>query len=186
AAVRRRARPKTPNEDSLLWFVDEILPRLPEVTLTIIGACRSARVAALAGARVHLRGPQEDLTPFYDTARAFIAPTRFAGGVPAKVIEAAAHGLPVVATPLLVGQLGWAAGDEILSAETPADFAASLKRLLTDDGLWARLQAQAWQRVAALYDPAAFAEGVRAAVCDPLSALACQNDGEIVAQQPVG
>lgn len=173
---------KTPNEDSLLWFVEAILPRLPGVTLSIVGECRSARVAALAGERVRLLGPQEDLTPFYDTARVFIAPTRFAGGVPAKVIEAAAHGIPVVATPLLVGQLGWAAGTEILEGGTPAAFAEAVQRLLEEDALWARVQAAAWRRVERAYDPAAFADGVRRAVCDPLASLAREDDGEIVAQ----
>jgi len=178
--------PKTPNEDSLLWFVEAILPRLPGVILSIAGECRSARVAALAGERVRLLGPQQDLTPFYDAARVFIAPTRFAGGVPVKVIEAAAHGIPVVATPLLVGQLGWTAGTEIIDGETPAAFADAVQRLLGDDALWTRVQAAAWRRVESACDPAAFTEGVRRAVCDPLTPLAREDDGEIVAQQAVG
>lgn len=178
--------PKTPNEDSLVWFVEEVLPRLPSVTLTVAGACRSDRVAALVGERVRLIGAQEDLTPFYDAARVFIAPTRFAGGVPVKVIEAAAHGIPVVATPLLVGQLGWVPDREILAAETPAGFAAAITRLLEADGLWRDQQSQAWRRVTADNDPSAFAETVQRALCDPLPELSGQDNGEIVAQEPVG
>ncbi len=180
--------PNTPNEDSLLWFAETILPHLPSVTLSIVGECRSARVAALAGERVRLLGPQEDLTPFYDAARVFIAPTRFAGGIPAKVIEAAANGIPVVATPLLVGQLGWRAGTEILEAGTPEDFTAAVAQLLTDDSLWRTLQARAWERVAHAYNPDAFADSVRRAVRDPIistASLAHDDDGEIIAQQAV-
>jgi len=55
--------------------------------------------------RVTLRGPVTDLTPLYDSHRVFVAPTRFAAGVPYKVHEAASFGLPVVATDLLRRQL---------------------------------------------------------------------------------
>ncbi len=149
--------PDTPNEDSLLWFADAILPRVPGVGLTVVGTCRSARLAALAGDRLQFVGPQTDLTRFYDAARVFIAPTRFAAGVPAKVIEAAAQGVPVVATPLLADQLGWRAGLEIATGAGAAEFASALRQLLIDDDAWGRQQAAAWARVATRYAPDHFA-----------------------------
>ncbi|MBI3514253.1 MAG: glycosyltransferase family 4 protein [Proteobacteria bacterium] len=82
--------PGTPNEDGLAWFVDNAMPLLPpDIVLSIVGECRSNRVAALAARNVRLLGRVDDLTPLYDAARVFVAPARYAGGVAAKLIEAA-------------------------------------------------------------------------------------------------
>jgi predicted O-linked N-acetylglucosamine transferase (SPINDLY family)/glycosyltransferase involved in cell wall biosynthesis len=149
--------PDTPNEDSLLWIAGDILPLLPEtVRLTVVGDNRSSRLAALAGPRLRFAGTMADLTPAYDAARLFLAPTRFGAGVPVKVIEAAAAGLPVVATPLLQQQLGWQADHHLLTATTPQQFAAQILRLMTDDTLWRQLQTGALQQIAEHFSPEDF------------------------------
>ena len=66
---------------------------------------------------------------FYDACRIFIAPTRFAAGIPYKVHEAAANGLPSVVTPLLAGQLTWSHDSELLVAESAEQFAEQCLRL---------------------------------------------------------
>lgn len=149
----------------------EVLPRLRAVdgqapVLTVVGRCRSERIAALAGPQVVLAGVQADLAPWYDTARVFVAPARFAGGVPAKVIEAAAAGIPVVASTLLVRQLGWSEGTAIRGAREAAPFARAIDRLLRDDAAWLRQQAAAWDECGRRYDVARFRAELRAAV-DP-------------------
>lgn len=55
--------------------------------LSVVGICLSDKVDALAGEDVKVLGPQASLEPHYDASRVFVAPVRFAGGVPAKVIE---------------------------------------------------------------------------------------------------
>ncbi len=150
--------PDTPNEDGLVWFIEEVMPRLrmllpqPPV-LSVVGVNRSNRVAALAGPAVRLLGPQDRLEALYDRARVFVAPARFAGGVPVKVIEAAAHGVPVVASAILVRQLGWREGLDIQGARDAAAFASGVARLLCDDVLWARQQQAAWVLCAARHHP---------------------------------
>jgi predicted O-linked N-acetylglucosamine transferase (SPINDLY family)/GT2 family glycosyltransferase/Flp pilus assembly protein TadD len=158
--------PDTPNEDGLLWFIREVMPLLrarlgaPPV-LSVVGVCLSARVAALASDEVRILGPQADLEPHYDAARVFIAPVRFAGGVPAKVIEAAAAGIPVVASALLVRQLEWRDGTDVLGARDAPTFAAAVARLCLDDTAWQRQQHAAWQQCALRYDPDVFASTLR-------------------------
>ncbi|MDA8418777.1 MAG: glycosyltransferase [Desulfobacteraceae bacterium] len=158
-----------PNTDSMFWFVREVLPRLqkllPEpVSLTIVGDCQATGVPLLAADQVHVLGRQEELTAYYNTARVFIAPTRFAAGIPMKAHEAAAVGLPLVATPLIAEQLGWQDEDELLTGGTAEEFAAQVARLYNDAKLWSRLRESALARVKRDCSEAAFTENLRRAL----------------------
>jgi GT2 family glycosyltransferase len=149
-------RMDSPNYDSLCWFIDEVLPLIGrEMTwrtrLTVVGYTGENVVLDRFRdhPRVTLRGPVTDLRPLYDSHRVFVAPTRFAAGVPYKVHEAASFGLPVVATELLRGQLGWADGVELLAADADdaAGFAGRVIALQRDETLWARLRDAALERL---------------------------------------
>jgi len=158
--------PDTPNEDGLLWFIREVMPRLRRrggaaPVLSVVGVCLSERVSALAGDDVRILGPQDALEPHYDAARVFVAPVRFAGGVPAKVIEAAAAGVPTVASALLVRQLGWRDGLDVMGARDASTFAGAIARLLEDDEAWRRQQQAAWEQCTLQYDPQRFGDTLR-------------------------
>jgi O-antigen biosynthesis protein len=135
----------SPNHDALLWFVQDVLPLLdgmlaPGVKVRIAGFLHPSVDPGPLGlhARVELLGPVDELEPLYDAHRVFIAPTRFAGGLPFKLHEAAAYGLPAVATDLLIGQLGWQPDREIVSGGNgdPLAFAQAVARLHDDPALW--------------------------------------------------
>jgi glycosyltransferase involved in cell wall biosynthesis len=113
-------------------------------------------LTSLADAGVSWHPDVDDLTPLYEDARVFVAPTRYAAGIPLKIVEAAARGVPIVCTPLLADQLGWTAGGELLTAETPADFARTMTALYSDPDLWRRLREAALQRVARDYSASVF------------------------------
>lgn len=164
--------PGTPNEDGLLWFIDEVMPllrlRMPTPPiLSVVGVCTSHKIAAAAGPDISILGPQDALEPHYDAARIFVAPVRFAGGVPAKVIEAVSGGVPVVASALLVRQLDWRDGIDILGAGDAQTFASAIVRLLGDDQAWQRQQVAGWAQCAQRYDPALFAQTLRGALMAP-------------------
>jgi GT2 family glycosyltransferase len=156
----------SPNMDALLWYVREILPRLavqcggaPPV-LDVVGyTAPGVDLAMLAGHRyVRLHGAVGDLRRFYNAARLFIAPTRYAAGTPYKLYETASFGLPCVATGLLAGQLGWQDGVEMLTApvDDPERFAARIFELYRDAALWSQLRRNALARITAENAPAAF------------------------------
>ncbi|MFO1062198.1 MAG: glycosyltransferase, partial [Dongiaceae bacterium] len=154
----------SPNVDAVTWFVTEILPliraRIGAVELRIAGRVTVPRIERLAGDGVHLLGTVQDLTALYEASRLLVAPARFAAGVPAKVIEAGAHGLPAVATGLLAHQLGWIPGTELLAAADAASFADACIELHEDPVTWDNLRQAALARVAADYAPEDFAAGV--------------------------
>jgi len=75
-----------------------------------------------------------------------VAPTRYAAGIPHKIHEAAARGLPVVATPLLVSQLGWQ--ESLLQVAGDADsFAERCIALYTNERLWSNLRQAGIERI---------------------------------------
>jgi GT2 family glycosyltransferase/glycosyltransferase involved in cell wall biosynthesis len=145
----------SPNTDAVLWFVREVLPRvrarLPRAHLTIVGQDPPREVSDIDVPDVEVVAGTVDLEPFYDRARVFVAPTRFAAGIPIKVIHAAAHGIPVVCTPLLAGQLGWVDGGELLAADTAAGFADACVSLLTSRDRWEVMREGALRRIRSEY-----------------------------------
>ena len=157
----------SPNHDSLEWFMRFVLPRLDghlpdDVLLTVAGFVR--RGIDLSGLadhpRVDLIGPVDDLAALYGQHRVFVAPTRFAGGIPYKVHEAASYGVPVVASSLLCGQLGWQDNVEILDGgmDDPDAFAAQVIRCYADVEIWNTIRLNALQRLKAENDPDDYGE----------------------------
>ena len=150
----------TPNGDSVIWFLEDIFPkiqaRLGEIPLVIAGCVQSERVRRSAGPSVRITGEVKDLTELYDSARIFIAPTRYSAGIPQKVHDAAARGLPVVATPLLASQLGWDDASPMLVAGDAEAFAAKCVQLYTDETLWERLRQAGIERVGQECSPELF------------------------------
>jgi len=145
----------SPNGDSVIWFLEAILPKIhaalgAHVPVTIVGVNKSARIkklADLAGPSVRITGLLEDLSELYDESRVFVAPTRYAAGIPHKVHEAAARGVPVVATPLLASQLGWKDGDPILVGSDENAFAQKCIQLHADSALWNNLRKAGLDRI---------------------------------------
>lgn len=141
-----------PNADSILWFVREVWPglreQLPAAALHIVGSneCDAVRNLRAAGVTVH--GRAADLTAFYNRARVFIAPTRYSAGIPYKVHDSAAAGVPAVASRLLAKQLGWGE-EELAVAETndAEDFLRQCIGLYGDEALWLSLRERALQRI---------------------------------------
>jgi O-antigen biosynthesis protein len=154
----------SPNADSMVWFLTEVFPRIQEqlgktIRLTIAGVNQSRRIQELAGPSVHVTGYVPDLGELYAGARLFIAPTRYAAGLPHKIHEAAAHGLPVVATPLLASQLGWTENELSIAGDAEA-FAARCCELYTDPEKWLRLRNAALERVRIDCSPEVFDNSV--------------------------
>lgn len=154
---------KTPNGDAVLWFISEVLPSIirrlgPQVKFYIAGHYDPAAVSELETGAVEFLGCLDDLVPAYDRARVFVAPARFAAGVPVKIYDAAAHGLPIVTTPLLASQVSWSAGEELLVGSDGEGFASECVRLYTDSRLWDELRDGALARVAAECSPKIFAD----------------------------
>ncbi|KQW56459.1 class I SAM-dependent methyltransferase [Variovorax sp. Root411] len=169
--VGRLEEEESPNADSVRWFVEQVMPHLDARLGTgygvdIVGGCAPALRERLGGPRVRFHGRVDSLRDHYAQARVFLAPTRFAAGTPQKVHEASANGLPGVVSTLIAGQLGWPAGEAVLSGGSPAEFAAACARLYQDSALWQRLRDGGLAHVARDCDPAHFRRTVQAVLAE--------------------
>jgi glycosyltransferase involved in cell wall biosynthesis len=166
--VGRLLEESAPNWIGLKWFIREVWPlirkRMPGATLDVVGYVRADHRELMAGG-VRVLGPIEDLSAVLDVARVFVAPVHFAAGIPIKILEAAATGLPVIATPLMAQQLGWSVPGEIRTAATASAFADGAISLHEDAAAWLSQSAGALARVARENSEAAF----EARVSDMLS-----------------
>ncbi|APH57361.1 Glycosyltransferase [Granulibacter bethesdensis] len=146
----------SPNYDSLLWFLHAIMPIVQDkmgrhLKITLVGhvapGTDTGPVASLPS--VNFVGPVDDLAPLYSRHRVFVAPTRFAAGIPYKVHEAASYGIPVVASSLLCRQLGWSDGVEIADGgdDERQRFADRILALYRDETLWNSIRNGAYARI---------------------------------------
>ena len=139
-----------PNEDGVLWFAQQVLPRLrsehPDLRFIVVGRRprrRLRRCAAQLG--FTLTGAVPDVRPFLAHSAVAVAPLRVAQGVPNKVLEAMAMAKAVVATPAAVAGLRVRAGQDILLAADSEAFAKAIVRTLDPQyakGLGARARAR--------------------------------------------
>jgi O-antigen biosynthesis protein len=155
----------SPNVDGLSWFVRDILPLVQKSldqgeSLTVVGAHGAPSLSRLNSTAMTLLGQVKDLSPIYNASRVFIAPTRFAAGIPHKVHEAAAHGVPIIATPLLAEQLGWQRDEDLLVGRDAEEFAAQCVRLYQDEELWLRLRRNALHRIREDCNPLRFRQAI--------------------------
>ena len=141
----------SPNVDSLHWFVNEVWPLLKSsetaMELHVVGDNEAPSLQQLDSERIHYHGRLDELADIFDSVRVFIAPTRFAAGIPHKVHEAAARGVPCVVTELLAGQLDWQHDTQLLAGDTPKAFADNCLALYRDPERWQRIRNSALESV---------------------------------------
>ena len=108
-----------PNTDAVLWYAQEILPRVREALPGVhdlhrrqqgAGAAQGARRRGLHHHR--LRARRRAVLP---GCRVSIAPLRYGAGVKGKVNLAMSYGLPVVATTPSIEGMHLADGEDVLS-----------------------------------------------------------------------
>ncbi|MBN1594995.1 glycosyltransferase, partial [candidate division FCPU426 bacterium] len=140
----------SPNEDAVLYFLNEIFPHIQKQNackVTIAGTNKSREIWQRHSESVRITGQVEDLYAYYNAHRVFVVPTRYAAGIPLKLFEAASHGIPAVVTPLIARQVGWKDGQDYLVGHNAGEFAEHVLRLYADGQLFNTLRRNALLRV---------------------------------------
>lgn len=147
------------NAQGYLYFVERVLPRVlprvPDFALHVSGGLGQI-IAPRAG--VVARGFVEPLTQLYQEAAFAVCPVLGKTGQQVKIVEAMAHGLPVVATRAAAEGSPLTHAVNGLVAQTDVEMADYIERLWRDRALCRRLGQQAREVIATDYSPARLAE----------------------------
>jgi sugar transferase (PEP-CTERM/EpsH1 system associated) len=151
-----------PNEDGMLYFVRDILPRIrqlePDATLSIVGRAPTPAVRRLASETgIEVTGRVDDVRPHVAAATVYVVPLRIGGGTRLKIFEAMAMAKAVVSTTIGAEGLPVGHGANILIADEPARFAQAVVHLIRDPDDRRRIERAARQLVVERYDWSAVA-----------------------------
>lgn len=125
-----------PNEDGIIYFFSEILPRIrqtrPSIVFWVVGREPTKRVRSLLekDPGIRITGRVEDIRPYISKAAVYVVPLRIGGGTRLKIFEAMAMGKAVVSTTIGAEGLPVTDGRDISITDTPEEFAASVIQLL--------------------------------------------------------
>ena len=164
-----------PNQDAIVYFVQEILPliaaEVPDVTLSVVGRNPSQRVQELSkNQNIRVTGRVDDVRPFVAKAAVYVVPLRVGSGTRLKIFEAMAMGKPVVSTTVGAEGLPVCDGEHLLLGDTPAIFAERTVALLRNRsrreqlGMNARQlveQSYSWASAAKVFESVLEAVGTR-------------------------
>ena len=144
-----------PTQQGLLWFVDRVLPLLPDavgdvpIEVRVAGRMTPALVERLAQyPRVKAIPNPPDMREELSRAHVIAIPVLASSGSRLRLLEAWACGRPVVTTPSGAFGLPHEDGADLVLATTPQDFAAACVRLIEDAALWNRVREGGYVRAA--------------------------------------
>jgi sugar transferase (PEP-CTERM/EpsH1 system associated) len=146
------------NEDAAIFLITEIWPELrklkPDLRLRIVGKSPGSSIlrAAERFSDVEVTGFVPDLREQLVDADVAIAPIRLSGGgMHLKALEAMACGTPIVVSDRVTSGIQGLPGDDYLMAGTVPEYVQSVRRILEDPMLAAKLSANGRRLVVEKY-----------------------------------
>jgi tetratricopeptide (TPR) repeat protein len=147
-----------PNIDAVLYFAEEILPKIRQhdwtIPFCIAGRDPSAEVRALAESHsyVEIVANPKTMSDIARDCSMAVVPIRLGSGTRIKILHAMAMGLPVISTSLGCEGLTVTDGENILIRDTPQEFAEAVLQVSTNPELRQKLGVNGRQLVEREYD----------------------------------
>ncbi|MBL7706472.1 MAG: glycosyltransferase [Taibaiella sp.] len=146
-----------PNEEAISWFLEKVWPLViasaPEAQLFLAGRNMSAYFLGGSWPNVHIIGEVPDADAFEADKQILVVPLHSGGGIRIKILEAMSKQKAVIATRVAMQGFHAAAnGEEVLLADSPADFAAACLALINDPGQVQQLGLKAQKLIQTYYN----------------------------------
>jgi len=133
----------TPNRDAAEFFARQVMPlirqQIPDCVFHIYGSdmeLMRPSLEDLEGVGVNVVGTVKEVSDAFDHHRVFVAPMRYGSGIKGKVVMALCNGIPTVLTPVAAEGTNARDQQEVIQAETPAEFAAAVIELHENGARW--------------------------------------------------
>lgn len=147
-----------PNLMALEFFLRDVFPKLPGVTLHVIAGQRHERFWDLRHPGVEVEGFVSDVRPAYRRAALVIAPLVASAGTNIKILEAMAMGKAIVSSEAGIHGLELECGKDLVVTNQPEEMASAIQRLLDSPAERRALEQQARKTAEAHYGWDAIAE----------------------------
>lgn len=133
-----------PNQESLLWLLQEVLPILDKrgihYKINIAGKNMPSSFFQYASEKVIIEGAIADSHQFEQDKDVLLVPLLSGGGVRIKIFQALANAKAIITTAIGVEGIAVCDKEHVLIANSPAAFADSIIKLLEDKKLILKLQ----------------------------------------------
>jgi glycosyltransferase involved in cell wall biosynthesis len=147
-----------PNTEAAEFLCKDVLPHLDAAITAkhpvyIVGNAAGDKIRDLARGlpNVHVIGWVPSVLPYFHQTRLSVVPLLHGAGTKRKMLQALMAGAPTVSTPVGIEGLELRDDEHVLIADEPVRFAQSIRRLLNDVDLCARLARQGRAFVAPVY-----------------------------------
>jgi glycosyltransferase involved in cell wall biosynthesis len=144
-----------PNHDGILYFLEEVFPRIERVhadaKVYIVGSNPPKSVSRLARANVIVTGFVEDVRPYVRRSSVYVVPLRMGSGTRLKILEALSMKIPIVSTSIGCEGITVRHDESAMVADSPELFADAVVDLFSNAGRRARLIARGYDLVTTEY-----------------------------------
>jgi FkbM family methyltransferase len=128
-----------PNVDAAKWFVENCWQRIkdsiPTAYFVVIGSGATDEIQKLRRDDIRVVGHVQDLSRYFGTAIASVAPVRYGAGVKGKIVTSMSQACPVVTTTLGAEGMGLVHQADVLIADDAKGFADHVIALSRDQEL---------------------------------------------------
>ena len=131
----------SPNRDSVEFFARKVMPlirqKVPDCVFYVYGSEMDLMRKSLEDLKdVVVVGSVKEVSDAFDRHRVFVAPMRYGAGIKGKVVMALCNGIPTVLTAVAAEGTNARNRQEVVLAETPAEFAAAVIELHENAASW--------------------------------------------------
>jgi glycosyltransferase involved in cell wall biosynthesis len=125
-----------PNEDAVLYLRNKIMPKIwevhPNMVMNIIGSYPTDKVLQLDSKFFKIHGFVDDVTPYFKSAKAFVAPLRYGAGIKGKIGQSLEFSLPVITTDVGAEGFDFSPYNSIMIANDSETFIKNLLEVISN------------------------------------------------------
>jgi glycosyltransferase involved in cell wall biosynthesis len=125
-----------PNRNAAMILAREVYPELRkahrDLKCLIAGMSADRKILSLAGNGIEVKADVDDMSDIWSRISLLLCPLRWGAGSRIKLLEAAACGVPIIATPISAEGLNFKPNRDYLIAESPREMVQKASVLLRE------------------------------------------------------
>lgn len=120
-----------PNYQGIMWFINEVMSKLPEEKLTIVGKDFEKRKSELERKNVRVIGTVVNLDSYYYTYPIIVMPIQYGSGMKVKTVEAMMYGKVILATDEALEGYDITEKEGVLRCNTAEEFIDAIRKIMS-------------------------------------------------------